>query len=1387
MDTLQAIVEFLSGTAIRATFLLVLATIAAFVLKQSSPAVRHRMWSLTLLSLLFLPIASHVLPVWSIPILPAFRESADSSPDHASEKWIVNRPQLTSSQETMTDVEPAARGEATRVARQSAMRTDVPADAVHVPSGMSPAASPPTLEVTQTDHLQPAAGQNESQADSFSLVVVLLWMSGTCLLTIAMLVNVVRTIRFCRQSTPVDGEVWKRLLSEACRRLQLSRRVDLREHADPIVPLTCGIVQPVIVLPTVAHEWDGALQRSVLTHELAHVKRRDVVVQFLGRLACTMYWFHPLAWYALRRMRHEGERACDDEVVAAGEKASDYARQLLRVAELCCAPRGLTHGVAMAEGSHLELRVQSLFDAKRQRGPVRRTVLAAMVAGCLSILVIAGAATPVAVEAQTPANGLGESTTPTAADEAITADARPPAGTDETVARAGATGTTPGVTASTPGTKWIRGSEALQRIIDLRPAFGPEQGGLKLGLAFSKPQRVFRIGDRLPVELFLINVSDRQVTTRFIIDFLFDTPLVENADGQRITIPRLATFMRKRRHELTLAPGEACGIPTIGLGFGKTGRVSFESPTVGKYRCRYRLAGLTSGPIRFEALEEEPGRLRFNAANTPLSSPERLSVIKPEFGEAHGGIQLGLAFSTLQRTFAYGEVIPLEVYVRNVGNKETAVVFHPDMNWSPPEVLNSAGETLRIVPLPVWLFEPPVNVTLKPGETYGVFAPGFRVSESRSALAFVNPEPGTYRLRLARRVSEGDESREHWHEDLATDTLGFEIIETDEGKRSVRLLDTRDRARQSDASAAVLPKHKTAIALLKRWQALEDRITPLSNETVHRLRYIMKNWGTQPPGTLTAAGALALRDWKIDRDEHPVEEVVAWLDEIAAIHPVVVQYALNGERRVGATLSDAELKKLKFGPVGQNGLRAAWSHSPAKDAYVVGDVVSSSLVLQNATDTTVDFQYRGSLFDIVNWDVRTSDGNEVDVKRTWYSGTVPLLRHRLKPGEVAVIGRRTTAIGAGPKNAATVLHVEPGEQVTARWNVHDPVEMKTGDVSFNVVAAGDSPPDEVPPAKSPTSGSKENDAAARSETAPPDRPIASRKGRIRSANHSGQFRLSKNRTLFVCRPTEYPAWLTIVWPESDKWPKSRLRIHPKLKVENRRNWAIVWEHESDELWYVDDSGTTRVDISNPAEVLTTHQPNDKPAILSFEVPQPIKTEFARLGFAIKPAKWPEDLHVTDGQQMLAAETFDRWIVEGSVTNSDGKAMSGVPIHMRSANQSSILLAATKTDESGRYRIETRLSLRTVARYRGLYVKPALEGFAEESPDMAGQFEALLRKDEKPHRVVVRDYPPMWITGSYPGEYDTGPLRRFSDNDLVIAEPTTANFVLVPVGSSNADP
>ncbi|MGH7134707.1 MAG: M56 family metallopeptidase, partial [Pirellulales bacterium] len=212
-----------------------------------------------------------------------------------------------------------------------------------------------------------------------------LWFVGAVVALAPLVFGLARTFVLRRKARPIDDARWTSLLDELRQRLALARQVGLYESDAALMPMTWGVLRPVVMLPRQAQDWPDRLRRFVLLHELAHVKRCDVGCQLLGRSACVLYWFHPLAWYALRRLRIERELACDDAVVLAGERATDYAAELLEIAR-AYRPVSFAAAVAMAQRSNLEHRLRAMFDRACSHLPVSPRAARLLLAGVLMLV-----------------------------------------------------------------------------------------------------------------------------------------------------------------------------------------------------------------------------------------------------------------------------------------------------------------------------------------------------------------------------------------------------------------------------------------------------------------------------------------------------------------------------------------------------------------------------------------------------------------------------------------------------------------------------------------------------------------------------------------------------------------------------------------------------------------------------------------------------------------------------------------------------------------------------------------------------------------------------------------------------------------------------------------
>jgi beta-lactamase regulating signal transducer with metallopeptidase domain len=379
---------FVIDLALKASVIVALAAIAAAVLQRHSAAARHLVWGVSLTAIAGLPVLTAVLPVWRIPGVPALPRPTISFDVEtirpAVEQPIVAEPvddPVTILAATVADLERS------NMAQSDATPAETPASAVDVAPANDQAAK------ASADQASDAGAVRFAVRPRWSVWLPVLWIGGAAIVLVTILAGLARTRWLARRAGGTVGSRVSEAARHAARRLGVTRDVLIVLADDQVMPMTWGAWRPVILLPAAAERWSAERLEAVLLHELAHVKRHDFATQLVARLACALCWFNPLVWFAARQLRVERELACDDLVLAAGSRASDYAQQLLDIARsLKAQPLIAAATVAMARPSQLAGRLLAVLDAGRARGGVTRGAVATAVAiAALVAVPVAGA------------------------------------------------------------------------------------------------------------------------------------------------------------------------------------------------------------------------------------------------------------------------------------------------------------------------------------------------------------------------------------------------------------------------------------------------------------------------------------------------------------------------------------------------------------------------------------------------------------------------------------------------------------------------------------------------------------------------------------------------------------------------------------------------------------------------------------------------------------------------------------------------------------------------------------------------------------------------------------------------------------------------------------
>ena len=237
---------------------------------------------------------------------------------------------------------------------------------------------------------------------SVAQVALLVWATVALVLLGWLLHGQWSVRRILARATDVSDDAWQGSAMEIADRLGLETLPRL-VHADVTMPFACGLRTPVIVLPTDSIDWTPDRRTAVLLHELAHVRRHDIVAHTLGRVVSALYWFHPLAWMAARQLRSESERACDDLALACGTRPSDYAEHLLEIVTSARNHATPSVAMAMATRSEFEGRMLAILDPTLSRTAPTRVQASTLAGGVMMFAIITGALVP---KVQSPQPGV---------------------------------------------------------------------------------------------------------------------------------------------------------------------------------------------------------------------------------------------------------------------------------------------------------------------------------------------------------------------------------------------------------------------------------------------------------------------------------------------------------------------------------------------------------------------------------------------------------------------------------------------------------------------------------------------------------------------------------------------------------------------------------------------------------------------------------------------------------------------------------------------------------------------------------------------------------------------------------------------------------------------
>ncbi|HEU0012573.1 MAG TPA: M56 family metallopeptidase [Longimicrobium sp.] len=211
------------------------------------------------------------------------------------------------------------------------------------------------------------------------------WLAVAAVLLLRTVGGVWQVRRMVRDAAAPAPAEWMPVLHAAAARLGVRRPVGVRVSTRVSVPTLVGHRAPVLLMPAGAStELSAGELACVFAHELAHVRRGDVLANTAQVVVEAMLWFHPAVRWLSARARIERECRCDADALAAAGGVLPYARALARLEGLRAAPARLA---LAATGASLPERVRRLA-VPGPRTSLRRARAAALGAFAAAALLL---------------------------------------------------------------------------------------------------------------------------------------------------------------------------------------------------------------------------------------------------------------------------------------------------------------------------------------------------------------------------------------------------------------------------------------------------------------------------------------------------------------------------------------------------------------------------------------------------------------------------------------------------------------------------------------------------------------------------------------------------------------------------------------------------------------------------------------------------------------------------------------------------------------------------------------------------------------------------------------------------------------------------------------
>ncbi|RDC56157.1 hypothetical protein DU508_11090 [Pedobacter chinensis] len=212
--------------------------------------------------------------------------------------------------------------------------------------------------------------------NSHAYQIVFIWFLIICGKSIQLLVGLNGIYHLRNNQTYAAGKKWDEHLETLSAKLGVNQQVKMMQSGIAKVPMVVGHLKPLILIPLgLLNGLSTAEVEAILSHELAHIKRRDYLVNLLQSFIEIVFFFNPAVLWVSQLIKTEREHCCDDLAIACVNDRKNYVKALIFCQEFKQSAPAYAMGITGKKGSLLHRASRMLFNTNSTLNKMEKTIL----------------------------------------------------------------------------------------------------------------------------------------------------------------------------------------------------------------------------------------------------------------------------------------------------------------------------------------------------------------------------------------------------------------------------------------------------------------------------------------------------------------------------------------------------------------------------------------------------------------------------------------------------------------------------------------------------------------------------------------------------------------------------------------------------------------------------------------------------------------------------------------------------------------------------------------------------------------------------------------------------------------------------------------------------